>query len=82
MNEISADIAIIDGGVAGCMATTRASELAGRLFVVEKCDTRRSGCATTSVDHIWTYVPEIHGPEVCVEDIVLVIPRKRESSRG
>jgi succinate dehydrogenase/fumarate reductase flavoprotein subunit len=70
INEISTDLAIIGGGVAGCIAAIRASELIDRVLVVEKCDTRRSGCATTGVDHIWTYVPEIHGPGASVEDIV------------
>ena len=70
INEISTDLAIIGGGVAGCMAAIRAVELIDRVLVVEKCDTRRSGCATTGVDHIWTYVPDIHGPGTTVEDIV------------
>jgi succinate dehydrogenase/fumarate reductase flavoprotein subunit len=70
INELSVDLAIIGGGVAGCMAAIRASELVDRVLVVEKCDTRRSGCAATGVDHIWTYVPEIHGPGTTVEDIV------------
>ena len=68
--EAQADIAIIGGGVAGCLAAIRAAELVDRVVVVEKCDSRRSGCATTGVDHIWTYVQDIHGPEATVEDIV------------
>ena len=61
INEISANLTIIGGGVAGSMAAIRASKLVNRVVVVEKCDTRRSGCATTGVDHIWTYVPEFTG---------------------
>jgi succinate dehydrogenase/fumarate reductase flavoprotein subunit len=70
ISELATDLAIIGGGIAGCMAAIRASELVDRVLVVEKCDTRRSGCATTGVDHIWTHVPEIHGPGTTVEDIV------------
>jgi succinate dehydrogenase/fumarate reductase flavoprotein subunit len=70
LQETSVDIAILGGGIAGCMAAIRATELADRVLVVEKCDTRRSGCAATGIDHIWTYVPGIHGPGVSVDDIV------------
>ena len=69
-HKITSDVAVVGGGIAGCMAAIGASELVERVVVVEKCDTRRSGCATTGVDHIWTYGPDIHGPEPSVEDIV------------
>jgi succinate dehydrogenase/fumarate reductase flavoprotein subunit len=69
-HEITPDVAVVGGGIAGCMAAIGASERVERVVVLEKCDTRRNGCATKGVDHIWIYVPDIHGPEASVEDIV------------
>ncbi len=71
IKELEADVLIIGGGIAGCMAGIRSSELVKNVIIVEKCNTRRSGCATTGVDHIWTYIPSIHGKQgYTLEDIV------------
>jgi len=67
---LEADVLVIGGGLAGCFAAIRASEMGASVIVAEKADTRRSGCASTGVDHCWTYVPEIHGPDFSVEDLV------------
>ncbi|MEI9475766.1 MAG: FAD-dependent oxidoreductase, partial [Deltaproteobacteria bacterium] len=75
--QIKTDVLVIGGGLAGCMAAIRASEIIGseNVLVVEKSNVRRSGNAATGVDHTWSYMPEIHGPmgftiEQLVEDHV------------
>lgn len=67
---MDADVLIIGGGLAGSMAAIHARDLGASVIVAEKADTRRSGCATTGVDHCWTYIPEIHGSQLSVEDLV------------
>ncbi|MCL5959257.1 MAG: FAD-dependent oxidoreductase [Chloroflexi bacterium] len=67
---LDADVLVIGGGLAGCMAAIRASELGVSVVLAEKGNTRRSGCAATGVDHCWTYIPEIHGPQLSLEDLV------------
>lgn len=67
---VEADVLVIGGGLAGCMAAIRASELGANVVVAEKADTRRSGCASTGVDHCWTYIPEIHGSQLTIEELV------------
>jgi len=67
---IESDVLVIGGGLAGCFAAIRAREMGASVIVAEKADTRRSGCAATGVDHCWTHIPEIHGSEYSVEDLV------------
>jgi adenylylsulfate reductase subunit A len=74
---IKADVLVVGGGLAGCMAAVRASEIVGgeNVLLVEKANVRRSGNAATGVDHTWSYMPEIHQPlgftpEQLVEDHV------------
>ena len=67
---MDADVLIVGGGLAGSMAAIHARDLGASVIVAEKADTRRSGCATTGVDHCWTYIPEIHGSQLSVEDLV------------
>lgn len=64
------EVLIIGGGIAGCMAGIRARELGVRATVLEKGNTLRSGGAATGIDHCWTYIPEIHGKMLSVEDLV------------
>jgi len=54
------DVLIIGGGLAGCMAAIKAAEHDVSVTLVEKADTRASGCAGTGVDHIWAYIPPVH----------------------
>jgi succinate dehydrogenase/fumarate reductase flavoprotein subunit len=49
--QLKTDVLIIGGGIAGCMAAIRASELGADVLIVEKANTRRSGCAATGIDH-------------------------------
>ena len=74
---IKVDVLIIGGGLAGCMAAIRASDVAGseNVLLVEKANIQRSGNAATGVDHTWSYMPEFHEPlgftlEQLVEDHV------------
>jgi succinate dehydrogenase/fumarate reductase flavoprotein subunit len=74
---IKIDVLIIGGGLAGCMAAIRASEVCGseNVLLVEKANVQRSGNAATGVDHTWSYMPEYHEPlgftkEQLVEDHV------------
>jgi len=68
--SVDADVLVIGGGLAGCMAAIRASELGVSVVLAEKGDTVRSGCAATGVDHCWTYIPEIHGSQLAIEDLI------------
>ena len=54
------DVLIIGGGLAGCMAAIKAAEGDVSVTIVEKADTRASGCAGTGIDHIWAYIPPVH----------------------
>ncbi len=67
---MDADVLVIGGGLAGSMAALHARDLGASVIVAEKADTRRSGCATTGVDHCWTYIPEIHRTQLSIEDLV------------
>lgn len=59
--HIETDVLIIGGGLAGCMAAVKAAEHAGlSVTLVDKSNTRRSGCAAAGIDHVWAYIPPIH----------------------
>ena len=59
--EHETDVLVIGGGLAGCMAAIKASEGNGlRVTLVDKSNTLRSGCAASGIDHLWSYIPEIH----------------------
>jgi len=64
------DVLIVGGGIAGCMAAIRASELGIKATILEKGNTLRSGGAATGIDHCWTYIPEIHGKMLSLDDLV------------
>lgn len=63
---IETDVLIIGGGVAGCVAAVKASEHGADVTVLEKAAIKRSGGATSGMDHIAT-IP--HG-NVTIKDIV------------
>jgi succinate dehydrogenase/fumarate reductase flavoprotein subunit len=68
---IETDVLIIGGGLAGCMAGIKAAESDVSVTIVEKADTRASGCAGTGVDHIWAYIPPVHEKMgYAIEDLV------------
>jgi len=50
-NEVSADVLIIGGGIAGCHAAINAAKRGAKVAVVEKGATVRSGSGGAGVDH-------------------------------
>lgn len=50
-NEISADVLIIGGGMAGCFAAISAAKKGVRVVVVDKAPVIRSGSAGAGIDH-------------------------------
>ncbi len=61
--QMHADVLVIGGGLAGCSAAIRARELGASVLLVDKSHVRRSGNATSGVDHTWCYLPEVHDPQ-------------------
>ena len=59
--SIDTDVLVIGGGVAGCMAAIKARERDVAVTIAEKANTLASGCAGSGIDHMWAYVPEVHG---------------------
>ncbi len=59
---VEADVLVIGGGLAGCMAAIKAAERGVRVVIAEKANTENSGCAGTGIDHSWAYVPPVHEP--------------------
>ena len=60
---IKADFLIIGGGMAGLQAAVTATALGVDTLVLEKADTRRSGCGANGNDHFACYLPECHGDD-------------------
>jgi len=50
-NEISADVLIVGGGIAGCHAAISATKKGAKVAVVEKATVLRSGAGGAGVDH-------------------------------
>lgn len=61
---IEADVLCVGGGIAGLMAAIRASELGASVVVADKGNTLRSGAGASGNDHIFTYIPAIHGQDI------------------
>lgn len=59
--NIKCDVLIIGGGIAGLMASIRASEFRANVVVAEKANTLRSGSGSMGNDHFQCYIPEVHG---------------------
>lgn len=58
--QINTDVVIIGGGLAGCMAAINAAKSNVSVTILEKANVKRSGCAGSGIDHLWSYIPEIH----------------------
>lgn len=65
--RLDADVLVLGGGLAGCMAAIRAAEMGLDTLVLEKANVERSGCAATGLDHYWTLPPD---KGVSVEDFI------------
>lgn len=68
--EKKADIVVVGGGLAGCMAAIRARDFNADVVIVEKANTKRSGAAATGVDHLISFIPGIHDKECTIDDVV------------
>ncbi|MBI4319262.1 MAG: FAD-dependent oxidoreductase [Chloroflexi bacterium] len=51
VNEVSADVVVLGGGIAGCWAAIAAAKKGLKVVLVEKGATIRSGCNGPGVDH-------------------------------
>ena len=58
--SIKTDVLIVGGGIAGMQAAIASAETGTDVLVVEKADTRRSGCGGMGNDHFLCYIPEVH----------------------
>ena len=56
--NLQCDVLVLGGGLAGCMAGIKASEMGASTIIVEKSRVERSGCAATGLDHYWTLPPD------------------------
>jgi succinate dehydrogenase/fumarate reductase flavoprotein subunit len=68
-NIIETDVLIIGGGVAGCVAAVKASEHGAKVTLLDKAAIRRSGGATSGMDHIST----IPNAGITINDIVMQV---------
>ncbi|HHW15342.1 MAG TPA: FAD-binding protein, partial [Firmicutes bacterium] len=59
VHRLQADILIVGGGTAGCLAAIRAKELApaARVLIMEKARLERSGCLAAGVNALHGYLP-------------------------
>lgn len=60
---VKADFLVVGGGMGGLQAAVTATGLGLNTVVVEKADTRRSGCGANGNDHFACYIPECHGDD-------------------
>jgi len=61
---VETDVLCVGGGIAGLMAAIRARELGAEVVVADKGNTLRSGAGASGNDHIFCYMPEIHGQDI------------------
>ena len=52
MEVIKTDVLVIRGGIAGCFAAIRASELEGSVVLLDKATIRRGGSVGPGMDHM------------------------------
>ncbi len=68
VREVSADVLVLGGGVAGCFAAISAAKAGVRAVIVEKAATIRSGAGGAGCDH-WLHTPNPLSP-VTAEEVV------------
>lgn len=57
---LTTDVLVVGGGVSGALAAIKAREAGVSCIVLEKSNTKRSGNAGSGIDHIFSYIPELH----------------------
>ena len=57
---LETDVLVVGGGLAGCTAALQAREEGAEVILLEAGNTYRSGNAGSGLDHIFSYVPEVH----------------------
>lgn len=60
---VKADVLVVGGGIGGMQAAIAAADGGAHVVVVEKANTKRSGCGATGNDHFMCYLPEYHGDD-------------------
>ena len=60
IERLETDVLIIGGGLAGCTAALSAREKGADVILLEAANSFRSGDAGSGLDHIYSYVPEVH----------------------
>ena len=57
---LETDVLVVGGGLSGALAAIKAREEGVSCIVLEKSNTMRSGNAGSGIDHIFSYIPELH----------------------
>ena len=60
VEPIETDVLIVGGGLSGALAALKVKEEGLDCVVLEKSNTKRSGNAGSGIDHIFSYIPELH----------------------
>ena len=60
VKELTTDVLVVGGGLSGSLAALKVKELGLDCIVLEKSNTKRSGNAGSGIDHIFSYIPELH----------------------
>jgi succinate dehydrogenase/fumarate reductase flavoprotein subunit len=58
---LQAEVLVVGGGLAGCLAAIRAKSCGADVLVVEKAHVAASGQAASGIDHLWGFFPPAHG---------------------
>jgi len=75
MNVIKSDILIIGGGIAGCFAAIRASEMGSSVVLLDKATIRRGGSVGPGMDHT---AMGVHPESMTLEEAKLSAERNRK----
>ncbi len=67
-NEISADVLVLGGGLAGCFAAISAARKGLKVVLVDKAAVKRSGAAGAGIDH-WMWAPTNPASRVTSEEL-------------
>ncbi len=64
IEDFSADVLIVGGGIAGLMAGIRAAEMGANVVLSDKGNTLTSGAGSAGNDHFLCWIPEAHGDDL------------------